>query len=166
MKRRMICWSSMAVLLCCLAIPAVAAPDPNSSEPKQRPRHGDRPGPGAGERWKQLDQDNDGRISRSEWKRDEQAFSRIDSDNDGFLTQDELRNAAKEFRGKHRRGFQEMDTDGDGNISKSEWKGKEELFSRLDANNDGSLTRDELREARKRHGRGAGSATRGDNNTL
>ena len=73
-------------------------------------------------------------------------------------TKDELRSAASEFREKGRSQLQEMDTNGDGNISRSEWKGKEEIFNRLDANNDGMLSRDELRAARKPRGTGFESA--------
>jgi Ca2+-binding EF-hand superfamily protein len=76
----------------------------------------------------ELDQDNDGRISRSEWQRNEQAFDRMDADKDGFLTKEELRSAAREFREKRRSRLEEMDADADGNISRSEWKGKEEII--------------------------------------
>ena len=115
---------------------------------------------------KKLDQDNDGRISRSEWQRNEQAFDRLDADKDGFLTKEELRLAVREFRGKHRNGLQKMDADADGNISRSEWKGKEEIFNRLDANNDRVLTRDELRQARKQRRSGSHRLDQGDKTTL
>src|SRR5262245_24431540 len=41
-----------------------------------------------------------------------------------------------------------MDANGDGKISKEEWKGPAEMFSRLDANNDGYLTREEMEQVR------------------
>src|SRR5262249_13511758 len=41
-----------------------------------------------------------------------------------------------------------MDTDGDGKISQSEWKGPAQAFQRLDANHDGYITRDEMAAAR------------------
>ena len=138
MKRKMIPWPGLAVLVCCLAMPAMAAQGTESQESGPKPnRRGYHTRPEAEERWKKLDQDNDGRISRSEWQRNEQAFDRMDADKDGFLTKEELRSAVREFRGKHRNGLREMDADADGNISRSEWKGKEEIFNRLDANNDG-----------------------------
>ena len=153
MTRKMIPWPVIAVLVSCLALPAMAAQGSESEESRPRPNRG--PGhtrPDAEQRWKKLDQDNDGRISRLEWQRNDQAFDRMDADKDGFVTKEELRSAAKEFRGKHRHGLREMDTDADGRISRTEWKGNEEMFNRLDANHDGVLSRDELRGARRQHG--------------
>ena len=167
MKRKMIPWPDLAVLVCCLAMPAMAAQGTESQESGPKPnRRGYHTRPEAEERWKKLDQDNDGRISRSEWQRNEQAFDRMDADKDGFLTKEELRLAVREFRGKHRNGLREMDADADGNISRSEWKGKEETFKRLDTNNDGLLSRDELREARRHHGPGSRHPDQGDKTTL
>ena len=94
------------------------------------------------------------------------AFDRMDADKDGSLTKEELRSAAREFREKRGSRLREMDTDADGNTSRSEWKGKEEIFNRLDANKDGMLTRDELREARTQHKSGSSGADQGDKTTL
>ncbi|MGH9426265.1 MAG: EF-hand domain-containing protein [Terriglobia bacterium] len=138
-----------AVLAFCLALPAMAAQGTDSQESRPSPsRVEERTRPNAEQRWKKLDQDGDGRISRSEWQRNEQAFDRMDADKNGFLTKEELRAAAREFRGKRRDGLRKMDTDADGNISQSEWKCQEQMFNELDANHDGMLSRDELREAR------------------
>jgi len=46
----------------------------------------------------------------------------------------------------------QMDTDGDGRISSSEWKRRPEAFARLDSNNDGYITRDELSQIRGQRG--------------
>ena len=167
MKGRIIRWTVMAALVSYLALPEVAAQGAESEESTPRTNRG----PGhrrsdAEQRWKKLDQDNDDRISRSEWQRNEQSFDRLDADKDGFVTKEELRSAAREFRGKRRSRLQEMDADADGNISRSEWKGKEEIFNRLDANNDGMLTRDELREARKQRGPGSRRLDQSEKTTL
>ena len=168
MKGRMIRWTVLAALVSCLAMPEVAAQGAESEEstPRTNRRAWSQRDLTAEQRWKKLDQDNDGRISRSEWQRNEQAFDRMDADKDGFVTKEELRSAAREFRGKQRNGLQEMDADADGNISRSEWKGKEEIFNRLDANNDGVLTRDELREARKQRRPGSRHPDQSDKTTL
>jgi Ca2+-binding EF-hand superfamily protein len=145
MMRKLMPWAVMAVLVSYLVQPVVAAQGTESEEAPPRTNRG--PGnrrPDAEQRWKRLDEDNDGRISRSEWQRNNQAFDRIDADKDGFITKDELRSAVREFRGRHRSRLREMDADADGNISRSEWKGKEEIFNRLDANEDGVVSRDEL----------------------
>jgi EF-hand domain pair/EF hand len=166
-KRKIISWPGIVVLVSCLSLPAMAAQGTESEESRRRPNRGPaetRPKPE--ERWKELDQDNDGRISRSEWQRNEQVFDRMDADKDGYLTKEELRSAFREFRGKHRNGLREMDADADGNISRSEWKGKEETFKRLDTNNDGLLSRDELRGARRHHGPGSHRPDQGDKTTL
>jgi len=153
MNRKTIIWPGIVVLVSCLALPTMAVQGTESEESRPQPnRRSYHTRPDLEELWKKLDQDNDGRISRSEWQRNDQAFERMDADKDGFLTKEELRSTARDLRGKRRNGLREMDADADGNISRSEWKGKEETFNRLDANNDGLLSRDELRGARK-HGR-------------
>ena len=166
MKRKIISWPGIAVLVCCLAPQAMAAQGTESQESGPKPSGGHHTRADAEERWKKLDRDNDGRISRSEWQRSEQAFDRMDADKDGFLTKDELQSAAREFREKGRSRLREMDADADGNISRSEWKGKEEIFNRLDANKDGMLTRDELRGARKPRGPGSHRSDQSDKTTL
>jgi len=98
---------------------------------------------GAG-RMKRMDADNDGKISRAEWKGKPEAFARLDKNSDGFITRDEL---AESRRGR----LAEMDTNNDGKISRAEWKGKPGAFSKLDANNDGELSEDELKAARKKN---------------
>ena len=165
MKARMIRWTVMAALVSYLALPELAAQGAESQEstPRTSPDHRR---PDGEQRWKKLDRDNDGRISRSEWPRNEQGFDRMDADKDGFLTKEELRSAAREFHEKRGSRLRQMDTDADGNISRGEWKGKEEIFNRLDANKDGVLTRDELREARRQHRSRSPRPNQGDKTTL
>ncbi len=101
------------------------------------------------------DANHDGRLSREEFPGTDAAFARIDMDGDGFITLDELRAArapAREARRevpadratRWRQMLQRFDADGDGRISREEWQGRDEVFERLDANNDGFLTEDEV----------------------
>jgi Ca2+-binding EF-hand superfamily protein len=44
----------------------------------------------ADDRWKRLDKDGNGSISREEWPRNPEAFDRLDTNKDGLLTGEEL----------------------------------------------------------------------------
>jgi hypothetical protein len=44
----------------------------------------------ADDRWKRLDKDGNGSISREEWPRNPEAFDRLDTNKDGLLTREEL----------------------------------------------------------------------------
>ena len=46
--------------------------------------------------------------------------------------------------------FKAMDLNGNGSISKDEWKGQARAFDRLDANHDGALSPQELQRAMRR----------------
>ena len=51
------------------------------------------------ERFKKLDQNGDGRLTREEWLRPK-AFDRLDLNHDGVLTLDELEQARAEHHNK------------------------------------------------------------------
>src|SRR5262245_31327225 len=59
-------------------------------------------------------------------------------------------------RAPGRSNFARMDTNNDGKISSSEWKGSAEMFARLDSNHDGYITRDELKQNRPKNGNATG----------
>ena len=111
----------------------------------QRGQHGEHRRGGRG--LKQLDTNNDGKISREEWKGHAEIFDKIDKNKDGFITGEELA-VARQERGAE--ALKQMDANNDGKISREEWKGNPERFSRLDANNDGFITSDEIKAHRPR----------------
>jgi Ca2+-binding EF-hand superfamily protein len=100
-----------------------------------------------GDRLAKIDANMDGKISRDEWPRNPEGFTRRDTNNDGVLTRDELQRSNDRVMRAHR-SLQTMDQNNDGQITREEWKGRPELFDRLDANQDGVVRRDELRGGR------------------
>jgi Ca2+-binding EF-hand superfamily protein len=47
--------------------------------------------PRGGRKLKKMDANNDGSITRDEWKGDSEMFGRLDANNDGALTKEEIR---------------------------------------------------------------------------
>lgn len=121
------------------SLSAFAQAPQGQSGPRQRG------GPNGEKRMKRLDINNDGVISRDEWKGRPEAFDKIDNNGDGSLTREELGDAARRQAGR----LNEMDTNNDGKISRDEWKGAPNRFDRLDANGDGVITKEERRSARQ-----------------
>lgn len=99
----------------------------------------------SGHALKQMDTNNDGRISRDEWNKKPKAFDRRDQNKDGYLTPEEIGKGKR--NGKH--ALKQMDVNNDGRLSRDEWKGDPETFRSLDANNDGVITREELKARRR-----------------
>lgn len=114
-----------------------------------------------GAMFQRLDKNHDGVISKDEWPRAAEGFTRLDANSDGVLSQDELLRAAtprqamrqQRINRQIQRQVRRMDTNGDRTISREEWRGKADLFDRMDADKDGLLTAAEIRQFRA--GRGA-----------
>ena len=134
-------------------------------------------GPGQ-KKVRNMDRDGDGRVAPSEFSGNKKKFRKIDSDHDGYLTAVEFTNflrktgkiggasAARQqpaaapvstapaaMIGPKGRTAQQTikksDLDGDGKLSRSEYRGKPQAFPRIDKDGDGVLTAKEF-EARWR----------------
>src|SRR5262245_29667265 len=126
-------FSMFAVCLFMLALTMTSlAQDPTQDSDSNRPRKGRHRGEGGGG-LKRLDNNNDGQISRDEWKGSSEAFDKLDANKDGKISREEGAQARRERAG---RALKEMDSNGDGQLSSDEWKGNPEVFKRLDANGD------------------------------
>jgi hypothetical protein len=97
-----------------------------------------------------LDRNNDGQISRAEWRGDDRSFANQDWNGDGVLSGNEVH---EDWRhGKNKRygsndlnaRFAALDRNNHGVIGSAEWKGDRATFDRLDTSRNGNLSRDEF----------------------
>jgi Ca2+-binding EF-hand superfamily protein len=100
-------------------------------------------------RFRGLDRNNDGIITRSEWRGDHGSFLNHDSNKDGVLSGGEVRPDGRGpddlVTGERLRGrFKDHDHNRDGVISRNEWHDDNPAFDRLDSSRDGVLSRDEF----------------------
>ena len=119
-----------------------------AQNPQIPARGGQRPGGG---KIRKMDTNNDGAISREEWKGRPRGFGRLDRNNDGTINREEIMSGRAKPGGKPgRQRIRGLDTNNDQKISREEWKGDPEVFGRLDTNKDGVLTREELKGRRRK----------------
>jgi hypothetical protein len=102
-------------------------------------------------RFRTMDTNNDGSISRAEWQGNVRTFEAADWNNDGILSGDEVRPGTvrrgraidnSDFVRENR--FENLDANGNDRIELREWNGTAANFDRLDVNNDNTLSRSEL----------------------
>jgi Ca2+-binding EF-hand superfamily protein len=128
------------VALAMLGAPPIAYPAAAASAEPQRQQI----------RFRAMDTNNDGRITREEWRGNDRSFRNHDWNKDGVLSGDEVRPGAvaprvdtQENRGFYewtRAGFRSVDVNRDNRITRNEWNYDYELFLRADRNRDNVLT--------------------------
>ena len=132
----------LAVLLLA-ALPAFAAPDPEGSSPRRTSG------------LMRYDANKDGVVDRAEWDAGQEArFRDLDTDKDGKLSKQEMfAGNRSDDRALERqdRLFRLIDRDRDGFVSKAEFMAQaEKNFARCDLDKDGRISTAECRQALRR----------------
>lgn len=90
-----------------------------------------------------LDHNRDNRISPNEWHFDTQTFRRVDANRDNSISLSEFLGEA-DGDDDREDSFDDLDYNNNGRVERSEWHGSLAEFRRLDANQDGILSRYEV----------------------
>ena len=93
-------------------------------------------------RFRDLDHNQDERITRDEWHFDVELFRRVDIDRNGSISRREFLGLGADDDRDNR--FRDLDVNGDGRIARAEWHGGPRVFTGLDRDGDGFLSRVEL----------------------
>jgi hypothetical protein len=96
-----------------------------------------------------MDTNGNGAIDRNEWTRDAAMFDRLDTNRDNRVTQAEMQQAWQNHEGQGKgknkgQRFAGMDRDGNGVITRDEWRGNDQSFRNQDTNGDNVLSGSEL----------------------
>ena len=89
-----------------------------------------------------IDHNRDRRISANEWHFDLETFRRVDRNRDGSLDQTEF--LGGDVDDARDASFDDLDWNNNGRVERSEWSGSDAVFTSLDRNRDGVLSRFEV----------------------
>ncbi len=89
-----------------------------------------------------LDHNRDRKISANEWHYDIETFRRVDRNRDGGLDQTEF--LGEDVDDVRDAGFDDLDWNNNGRVERNEWYGGDSVFTNLDRNRDGVLSRFEV----------------------
>jgi Ca2+-binding EF-hand superfamily protein len=90
-----------------------------------------------------LDHNRDSRITANEWHFDLESFRRADRNRDDILTRAEFVNGDGEDDDRED-SFDDLDLNNNGQVERNEWHASATMFSLLDRNKDGVLSRFEV----------------------
>jgi EF hand len=109
-------------------------------------RDDDRDDNNGGMRFRGMDRNGDGVITRREWNGNDVSFRNHDWNEDGVLSGPEVRPGAERPNDPRpdRDRFRELDRDRNGVITRDEWPGTRAEFDRLDRNHNRELNRNEF----------------------
>jgi hypothetical protein len=85
-----------------------------------------------------LDLNADGSLSRAEWYGKDVPFDRVDSNNDGRVSRDEFR--VQPTADNRQERFYGLDSNSDGVLARREWRDEPLVFGTVDTNDDGVVS--------------------------
>jgi Ca2+-binding EF-hand superfamily protein len=88
-----------------------------------------------------YDDNRDGQLTVQEFALGRTLFDAVDLDKNGALTREEAIEAMTRKQTEPTVNLRKLDTDGDGFVTRREWDGDQAGFDRLDADNDGVLSK-------------------------
>jgi Ca2+-binding EF-hand superfamily protein len=88
-----------------------------------------------------YDDNRDGHLTVQEFALGRTLFAAVDLDKNGVLTREEAIDAMTKKQAEPTVNLRKLDTDGDGFVTRREWDGDQAGFDRLDADNDGVLSK-------------------------
>jgi hypothetical protein len=102
--------------------------------------------PNAGMRFAEMDQNQDGTITRNEWRGNAQAFGQHDWNGDGRLSGEEVRVGARPPYDWTDASFRRFDRNRDNYLSGTEWRYEPDDFVQVDRNRDDRISLAEFRD--------------------